>query len=81
MCCQEWYLEGTYDAKRRATELRHLGFEVNTKSVGEVPLDNGKEEIVVAKMTVLTVTYRENERGELLVPPEPSRIAAGLVVG
>lgn len=77
-CCQEWYLKNTYDAKRRACELRHKGFECSAKSVGEMPLDDGKGGVTIAKVTVMTARYLENDRGEILIPPEPAEIIRGL---
>lgn len=80
-CCQEWYLKDTYDAKRRACELRHKGFECSAKSVGEMPLDDGKGGITIAKVTVVTIHYRENEKGEILIPPKPTELIGGLREG
>lgn len=78
-CCQEWYLKETFDVKRRACDLRHKGFEVSVQTIGEMPLEDGNGGARLEKVTILTAHYRENEKGELLVPPEPATIIEGLV--
>lgn len=77
-CCQEWYLKDSYDAKRRACELRHQGFECSAKSVGEMPLDDGHGWIRIVKVTVLTAHCQTDAKGDTWYPPEPAELVAGL---
>lgn len=71
-CFQEWYLKDTYDAKRRANQLRKEGYQVAAATIGEMPVYIGiNEELERAKVTVLTA-WREDDDGT--VPPDPEFI-------
>lgn len=68
-CVQEWYTKASFDAKRRALELRALGFECTAQSIGNMPIlhDGASAEV---KMTVVTCAYS----GDKNVPPQPEMI-------
>lgn len=55
-CVQEWYPRDTYDAKRRAHQLRALGYTVNAKHLGEMPISNGSG-IKMVHVTLLTAWH------------------------
>lgn len=73
-CTQEWYSKPSFDAKRRTSELRKLGFECTAKSVGEMPIVNGDGSATPVKMTVVTCFPRSDEKGKEFRPPEPEMI-------
>ena len=69
-CFQEWYLKDSYDAKRRANQLRKEGYQVVAATIGEMPVRrNGQVELV--KTTILTA-WRETIDG--LAPSDPEFI-------
>lgn len=70
-CLQEWYLKDSYDAKRRANQLRKLGYNVTAATVGLMPLDLQPEQRY-AKITILTAWKNLEERGD--PPPAPEFI-------
>lgn len=57
-CVQEWYLKETFDAKRRASELRKLGYEVRATAIGEMPVETA-DDIEMVKVTILTAWHPE----------------------
>jgi hypothetical protein len=69
-CFQEWYLKDSYDAKRRANQLRKEGYQVAAATIGEMPVRrDGQVELV--KVTILTA-WREQSDGTY--PPAPEFI-------
>lgn len=69
LCVQEWYTRDSYDAKRRANELRKAGFTVEAKHFGEMPVVNGNGERKMIHVTILTAW---SDDGELNVPTPKS---------
>ncbi|MCK5643239.1 MAG: hypothetical protein KAJ19_20690 [Gammaproteobacteria bacterium] len=67
-CYQEWYLKDSYDAKRRANQLRKLGYGCSAQSIGEMPVDTG-DGVPMVKVTILTI-WRTHEGHALPPPPE-----------
>lgn len=52
-CIQELYLTETYDAKRRACQLRKLGYEVIAKCNGDLPVAVSDGQVTLKPVTVL----------------------------
>jgi hypothetical protein len=68
-CVQEWYSKSSFDAKRRALELRALGFDCAAQSIGKMPLNiNGTR----ADVTMTVVTCPLIEKGK--IPPKPEMV-------
>jgi len=76
-CTQEFYKTETFDAKRRATELKHLGFETIARKVGPMPIVNGSDSTELVEMTVLTCY---NKEGDESLPPIPKNMIPGLEI-
>ena len=74
-CAQEWYLKDSYDAKRRACELRKMGFIVEAKSIGEIPIRR-KGLAKLARVTILTAWSEDAS----VLPPPPPRLVDGFQV-
>jgi len=76
-CVQEWYLKDSYDAKRRAVELRKLGYVVAASTIGRMPFacegDGGTAAWV--KVTILTAV-KDDGSGE--APPPPGVFVDGI---
>jgi hypothetical protein len=75
-CIQEWYLKDSYDAKRRAHQLRALGFLCEAKNVGAIPL-KFESGIELVKVTILTAWREDGLREQ---PPVPLRYMDGLIL-
>lgn len=73
-CTQEWYFKDSYDAKRRANELRKLGYGCSAQSIGEIPVDNG-EDVPMVGITLLTIW---ETHCDLPKPPLPEKFIDGL---
>lgn len=58
-CRQEWYPRDSYDAKRRAHELRGQGYTVSAKHIGQMPVRHGKSTRMV-EVTLLTALKRHD---------------------
>lgn len=68
-CLQEFYLQETYDAKRRANQLRKLGWICTATSIGEVPvMDSGKIKLI-AKVTILMAWPGDASIKDSVPPP------------
>lgn len=65
-CIQEWYVRDSYDAKRRANELRKLGFTVAAKHLGEMPISTPKG----SRLTHVTVLTAWGGDGAKLTEPD-----------
>jgi hypothetical protein len=59
---QEWYESASGDARKRAAQLRKLGFKVSVESMGSQVTPVGR-----VKMTLLTIHYPEDRE---IPPPE-----------
>jgi hypothetical protein len=62
-CVQEWYPRDTYDAKRRAHQLRGFGYQCEAKHVGKMPVvtRTGRKLIEVTLLTA----WSDQEGAEL----------------
>lgn len=74
-CVQEWYLKDSYDAKRRANQLRKLGYFVQATSIGRMPIET-EDDIETTRVTILTAWREEDPNGPL--PPPPAQFIDGL---
>lgn len=57
-CLQEWYPRDSYDAKRRAHELRGAGYICIAKHVGQMPIRYGNGMRLI-QVTLLTAWRRD----------------------
>jgi hypothetical protein len=58
-CIQEWYPRDTYDAKRRAHQLRGLGYTCIAKHIGQMPVDYGGRGMKLVHVTLLTAWHEK----------------------
>lgn len=76
-CVQELYSTTSYDAKKRASDLRNLGFTCEAARISKVPIFSAEHKAVVnEQMTVLTCFNKGKKHEE--VAPEPTSWNDGL---
>lgn len=78
-CCQEVYTKRSYDARRRAGELRKMGFKCRVILGGDMPiLVDGK--IKYEKVSIVTCDFRLEPDGTYTPPPKPDKIIDGVLI-
>lgn len=80
-CVQELYATSSFDAKKRTSELRKLGFICEATRIKAVPVSDGNGTIVNEQMTILTCNVRRKKNGDIETPPRPEFWAPGLLSG
>lgn len=73
-CIQEWYTRDSYDAKRRANELRKQNFEVEAKHIGQMRVLVGANYELI-HVTILTA-WSTDDMQEISCP----KIVSGLKI-
>jgi len=80
-CVQELYATSSFDAKKRTSELRKLGFICEATRIKAVPIiPDGDDTIVNEQMTILTCNVKR-KNGAFEMPPRPEFWSPGLLSG